>query len=157
MGSLNTFAKDYFRHASALVKLSRDMLARGMDPARLANPDNSFVSAQQDHIALWKSTYSGFRLFIGEKHFVLGQSGHIAGIINPPDPNKYGYYVNDAEEETPERWFDDASHHEGSWWPHWQDWVSRFQGKEVAPRVPGDNALDVIEDAPGSYVKVRLV
>ncbi|MDL0433479.1 class I poly(R)-hydroxyalkanoic acid synthase [Marinobacter sp. TBZ242] len=116
-----------------------------------------FVSAQQDHIALWKSTYSGFRLFSGEKHFVLGQSGHIAGIINPPESGKYGYYTNRSEEENPESWFDNADHHEGSWWPHWQDWVSRFQGEEVAPRVPGDNALDVIEDAPGSYVKVRLV
>jgi polyhydroxyalkanoate synthase len=116
-----------------------------------------FVSAQQDHIALWKATYSGFRLFSGEKHFVLGQSGHIAGIINPPESGKYGYYLNDKDPESPEDWFEQTDYHQGSWWPHWQSWVSRFQGEEVDPRLPGDGKLDVIEAAPGRYVKKRLV
>lgn len=116
-----------------------------------------FISAQQDHIALWKSTYAGYKLFSGEKRFVLGQSGHIAGIINPPEPGKYGYYVNDSEAESPEAWFEQTTHHKGSWWPSWQDWVSRFQGDEVAPRIPGDHKLTAIEAAPGSYVRKRLV
>lgn len=115
-----------------------------------------FVSGQQDHIAPWKSTYAGYRLFSGEKHFVLSQSGHIAGIINPPEPEKYGYYVNPGEAADPEEWFEKASHQRGSWWPHWQHWVSRFQGEEVPARVPGDAALEVLEDAPGSYVQKHL-
>ncbi|MDO3720147.1 class I poly(R)-hydroxyalkanoic acid synthase [Marinobacter sp. chi1] len=115
-----------------------------------------FISAQQDHIALWKSTYAGYQLFSGEKRFLLGQSGHIAGIVNPPEPGKYGYYMNDTEADTPENWFDGTSHHEGSWWPNWQDWVSKFQGKEVEARIPGDQELDVIESAPGRYVKKRI-
>ncbi len=115
-----------------------------------------FVSAQQDHIALWKATYAGFQLFSGEKHFVLSQSGHIAGIVNPPEPEKYGYYTNDEAAPTPEAWFSASEHHKGSWWPHWQAWVSRFQGEEVEPRIPGDGALDALEDAPGSYVRKRL-
>ncbi|MCG8518055.1 MAG: class I poly(R)-hydroxyalkanoic acid synthase [Pseudomonadales bacterium] len=138
-------------------------------PIDLASVDtpSMFVSAQQDHIALWKSTYAGYRLFSGEKHFVLGQSGHIAGIINPPEPGKYGYYVNNInnvnndengdEAETAEDWFEGSEHHQGSWWPHWQSWVSRFQGEDVAPRLPGDGELEVIEDAPGHYVQKRLV
>lgn len=116
-----------------------------------------FISTQQDHIALWKATYAGFEQFGGEKHFVLGQSGHIAGIINPPEAGKYGYYLNDTDADTPEDWFQGAEHHRGSWWPQWQSWVSRFQGKDVVPRVPGDGQLDVIDAAPGSYVKKRLV
>ncbi|QSP94316.1 class I poly(R)-hydroxyalkanoic acid synthase [Marinobacter salinisoli] len=116
-----------------------------------------FVSAQQDHIALWKSTYAGYKLFSGEKRFVLGQSGHIAGIVNPPEPGKYGYYVNDTEADTPENWFDGATHEHGSWWPNWQDWVSKFQGDDVEARIPGDRKLEVIEPAPGRYVKKRIL
>ncbi|MEQ6885266.1 class I poly(R)-hydroxyalkanoic acid synthase [Salicola sp. Rm-C-2C1-2] len=116
-----------------------------------------FVSAIKDHIAVWKSTYAGYRLPQGRKHFVLGESGHVAGIINPPHADKYGYYLNDTEAQEPEAWFEEAHRHPGSWWPHWQAWVSEFQGDEVAQRIPGDGALDVIEDAPGSYVKRRIV
>ncbi|MFW5823369.1 MAG: alpha/beta fold hydrolase, partial [Marinobacter sp.] len=116
-----------------------------------------FVSSQQDHIALWKTTFEGFRLLSGEKHFLLSQSGHIAGIINPPEAQKYGYYLNESEADSADDWFRGASHQKGSWWPHWQQWVSRFQGEEVAPRIPGDSKLDVIEEAPGRYVKRILV
>ena len=127
-----------------------------IDLTRVDTP-SMFISTQQDHIALWKSTYAGFRLFSGEKHFVLGQSGHIAGIINPPESGKYGYYLNESDADSPEEWFEETDFHKGSWWPHWQSWVSRFQGEEVAQRIPGDGKLEVIEPAPGSYVKKRLV
>jgi len=116
-----------------------------------------FVSTIKDHIAVWKSTYESYRLPRGRKQFVLGESGHVAGIINPPHANKYGYYLNDTEAEAPEEWFEGAERQPGSWWPHWQAWVSEFQGEDVAQRIPGDGKLDVIEDAPGSYVKRRIV
>jgi polyhydroxyalkanoate synthase len=88
--------------------------------------------------------------------FVLGASGHIAGVINPPDKQKYSYWTNDALPDDADAWLDSASEHPGSWWPHWMEWLQPHAGKRVPARTPGDGELAVIEDAPGSYVKVRL-
>ncbi len=115
-----------------------------------------FVSALEDHIAPWKSTYAGTRLFSGTVRFILGGSGHIAGIINPPAKMKYGYRVTNRPPKDPDRWFANAEVREGSWWEEWQRWIHQKAGKKVPPRHPGDGGLDVIEDAPGSYVKVRI-
>lgn len=114
-----------------------------------------FISTEDDHIAPWKSTYLGAQLFSGPVHFVLGKSGHIAGIVNPPSSNKYGYYTNDDMTESVEDWHRDAVEHEGSWWPDWQAWLEQYTGEKVPVRVPGDGDLEAIEDAPGSYVRVR--
>jgi polyhydroxyalkanoate synthase len=113
------------------------------------------LSTREDHIAPWKSTYAATQLYRGEVRFVLGASGHIAGVINPPDAGKYGYWTNELNPAYPQEWLAGATAHEGSWWRDWSAWVSRFNGKPVAPRTPGDGALAVIEDAPGSYVKAR--
>jgi polyhydroxyalkanoate synthase len=115
-----------------------------------------FISTREDHITPWKSTYAGAKLMSGPIKFVLGGSGHIAGIINPPAKNKYGYWSNDKIEEQPEKWLDDASYTEGSWWPNWQNWIKANAGKKTGARTPGQN-LKPIEDAPGSYVKHRIV
>jgi len=115
-----------------------------------------FVSTVDDHIAPWKSTYAGAKLFSGPVRFILGGSGHIAGVVNPPSDKKYGYRVTNKPPADPEKWFDSAKQNEGSWWPEWQRWISRKAGKKIPSRVPGDRKLKVIEDAPGSYVKVRL-
>ncbi len=115
-----------------------------------------FVSTIEDHIAPWKSTYAGAKLFSGPVQFILGGSGHIAGIVNPPSEKKYGYRVTKKPPANPEKWFASAEQNEGSWWPEWQRWISRKAGKKVPARKPGDGKLKVIEDAPGSYVKVRL-
>ena len=88
--------------------------------------------------------------------FILGGSGHIAGIVNPPAAGKYGYRVVDGLSDDPEGWADTAEVTAGSWWPEWQAWISRKAGKRIAARVPGEGALAAIEDAPGSYVKHRL-
>jgi polyhydroxyalkanoate synthase len=114
-----------------------------------------FISTEDDHIAPWKSTYLGAQLFTGPVRFVLGKSGHIAGIVNPPAANKYGFYTNDDLSETPDEWLQDAEEHAGSWWPDWQSWVEQYAGDKVPARVPGEGGLKPIEDAPGSYVKVR--
>ena len=116
-----------------------------------------FLSASQDHIALWKSTYEGAKILGGKNRFVLGGSGHIAGVINPPAADKYNYWTNDKIEDDCESWFAGAESHQGSWWPDWQNWVTEQSGKEqVAARVPGDGPFAALEDAPGSYVKMRI-
>ena len=114
-----------------------------------------FISTKEDHIAPWKSTYAGTQLLSGPVRFVLGMSGHIAGIVNPPSAKKYGYWTNDELPADYDEWFAGAEPHEGSWWLDWKKWVQRYNGKKVPARVPGEGKLDVIEDAPGSFVKVR--
>ena len=114
------------------------------------------LSAREDHIAPWKSTYAATRLYGGDVRFVLGASGHIAGVINPPAANKYGYWTGDSTPPEPDAWLAAATAHEGSWWTDWNEWVSQFNGKQVPARQPGDGKLKVLEDAPGSYVKARI-
>ncbi len=114
-----------------------------------------FISTHDDHITPWKSTYAGAQLMSGDVKFVLGGSGHIAGIINPPIKNKYGFWTNNTIEKKPENWLDNASYTEGSWWTDWQKWIKKHAGKKINARKPG-RKLKAIEDAPGSYVKVRI-
>ena len=114
-----------------------------------------FISTVEDHIAPWKSCYAGARLFKGPVRFVLGGSGHIAGIINPPSANKYGYWTNEALPADAETWLAGASQHGGSWWLDWARWSASHAGEKVAARVPGSGGLPALEDAPGSYVSIR--
>ncbi|HLY91026.1 MAG TPA: class I poly(R)-hydroxyalkanoic acid synthase [Acetobacteraceae bacterium] len=115
-----------------------------------------FLSTREDHIAPWKSTYRGTQLLGGPKRFVLAASGHIAGVVNPPESGKYGHWINKDLPPDPEEWFKGATEMAGSWWPDWHRWVSALAKQQVQARVPGDGKLKPIEDAPGSYVKVRL-
>ena len=114
-----------------------------------------FVSAMEDHIAPWKTTYAGPQIFSGPSRFVLSGSGHIAGMINPPAAQKYGYWVNEALPPDPDEWFAGAKQEPNSWWPDWRKWIEPYLGKEVAPRAPGKGKLRVIEAAPGSYARRR--
>jgi polyhydroxyalkanoate synthase len=114
-----------------------------------------FLSTREDHIAPWKSTYRGTQLLGGKKRFVLAASGHIAGVVNAPESGKYSHWVNTALPPDPEAWFHGATEIAGSWWPDWQRWVTALGKEQVPARVPGDGKLTPIEDAPGSYVKVR--
>lgn len=113
-----------------------------------------FLSTREDHIAPWQATYRGTRLFSGPVRFVLGASGHIAGVINPPAANKYGYWTSTELPEESDAWLEGAERHDGSWWSDWDNWVGEFAEGEVEAREPG-NGLAVLEDAPGSYVAVR--
>jgi polyhydroxyalkanoate synthase len=116
-----------------------------------------FISTAEDHIAPWKSVYKGARILSGKVRFVLGGSGHIAGIVNPPAANKYCYWINPEFPEDSDAWLAAAARHEGSWWNDWQAWIDGNNGGvKVAARVPGDGKLKVIEDAPGAYVSLRL-
>jgi polyhydroxyalkanoate synthase subunit PhaC len=112
------------------------------------------LSTREDHIAPWRSTYRATQIYSGPVKFVLSASGHIAGVVNPPG-SKYGHYENDANPPTAEEWLAGATQHPGSWWPLWERWVAQYAGGEVPARQPGDGKLSPIEDAPGSYVKVR--
>jgi len=114
-----------------------------------------FVSAIEDHIAPWKTTYAGTQILNGKSQFVLSGSGHIAGMVNPPAANKYAFWTNEKLPATPDAWFANAKQHEGSWWPNWRQWVTPHLGREVPARVPGKGKLKVIEAAPGTYARIR--
>ncbi|TMJ16603.1 MAG: alpha/beta fold hydrolase [Alphaproteobacteria bacterium] len=114
------------------------------------------ISLKDDHVSAWTATYDSARLFGGDVTFMLGGSGHNAGVINPPSANKHGYWTNDALPETAEQWLEGAIRNEGSWWPWWQSRLSDGGKAEKVPaRVPGDGELAVMEPAPGSYVRNR--
>jgi polyhydroxyalkanoate synthase len=112
------------------------------------------LSTREDHIAPWRSTYAATQLYAGPVKFVLSASGHIAGVVNPPG-SKYGHFENDTNPPTAEEWLATAEQHDSSWWPAWEKWIAQYSGGEVPARQPGDGKLKAIEDAPGSYVKVR--
>jgi polyhydroxyalkanoate synthase subunit PhaC len=114
------------------------------------------VATREDHIAPWKSTYKATQVYSGPVKFVLAASGHIAGIVNPPEARKYCHWTNSRKPKDPETWLKGAEQREGSWWPDWQKWIGKYAGAQVAPRTPGNGKVDPIEDAPGSYVRVRV-
>nr|WP_297458246.1 class I poly(R)-hydroxyalkanoic acid synthase [uncultured Halomonas sp.] len=130
-----------------------------IDLRKISTP-SYFVSARDDHIAKWQTTYTGTQLPKGPVSFVLGGSGHIAGIVNPPTRNKYGYWTNDELPASPDEWLEGATYNEGSWWPHWQAWMSDNgyvdMKKRVAARRPGEGKLAIIEPAPGRYVRQTI-
>jgi polyhydroxyalkanoate synthase len=110
-----------------------------------------FLSTREDHIAPWKATYATTQLIKSPHTFVLAASGHVAGVVNPPDKNKYCYW---AAEDTPadcEKWFKSAKQTDGSWWPHQAIWLEKFSNGETEPR----KITNFIEEAPGSYVKMK--
>ena len=127
----------------------------GIDLGRIETP-SYFLSTREDHIAPWKSTYSGTQLLGGKKRFVLAASGHIAGVVNPPEGGKYNHWINEALPPDPDAWLAGATELAGSWWPDWHRWILAHGKAQVAARVPGDGTLPALEDAPGSYVKVKL-
>ncbi|WP_413615086.1 class I poly(R)-hydroxyalkanoic acid synthase [Halomonas cupida] len=127
---------------------------------RKVSAPSYFVATREDHIARWDSSYYGALLPKGPVTFVLGGSGHIAGIVNPPHKNKYGYWTNDELPESHDDWLAAAEEHEGSWWPHWQEWMLKGgyvdQEKMVDAREPGSGELALLEPAPGRYVKTTI-
>lgn len=110
-----------------------------------------FLSTREDHIAPWKATYQGTQILGGECTFTLAASGHIAGVVNPPQKQKYCYWMNAKNPADPDEWLDSAEQVDGSWWPHWHEWIAAHCPETVKARNPADG----IEPAPGSYVKVR--
>lgn len=128
------------------------------------------VATREDHIVPWQSAYGSMKVLGGDRRFVLGASGHIAGIVNPPAKKKRSYWAADAVSAGGARkgkaaanvasaqdWLSAATEHPGSWWTAWSDWLRTHAGKQIAaPRRAGDAAHPVLEAAPGRYVKVRV-
>ncbi len=113
--------------------------------------------SREDHIVPWNAAYASIPLISGKKTFVLGASGHIAGVINPPAKGKRSYWTNAKLPARAEAWFDSATEHPGSWWPAWSEWLKPHGGKLVnAPKTPGSAKFKAIEPAPGRYVKVKV-
>ena len=143
-------------HRNVLKNAGEIILANVPIDLRKIDVPLYFLSTRDDHIAPWRSTYAGTQLVSGPVRFVLGASGHVAGVINPPSANKYGYWTNDTLSPGPDTWLNAATYHQGSWWTDWAAWLaSHGGGEQVAAREPGGGKLAAIENAPGSYVKVR--
>ena len=112
------------------------------------------IACETDHIAHWRGSFNGIKqMGSADKTFLLSQSGHIAGIINPPSKGKYGHYSNTAAVAgDPDDWKAGATFTAGSWWPVWAAWLAERSGKQIAQRIPGDSTNPVLCDAPGTYV-----
>jgi polyhydroxyalkanoate synthase len=114
------------------------------------------LAARDDHIAPPRSVFVGSSFFGGKVTYVLAGSGHIVGVVNAPSRNKYQYWTGPRrKDESLEDWMRKAKEHPGSWWPHWQSWIEKLGKARVPARAMGNRKYKPIEDAPGSYVRVR--
>ena len=143
-----------FYQENALARGELDLAGEHLDLGKVKTP--IYVqSSKEDHIAPARSVYKGARLFGGKTTFTLAGSGHIAGVINAPVANKYHHWTNEDLPADLNQWMAGAKQHAGSWWPHWAAWLKAKSGKQVAPREPAKGHFTPLEDAPGSFVKVR--
>ena len=133
-----------------------ELLGEPIDLRKIKTP-TYMISTLEDHIAPWKSTYRGTQIYGGPIRFVLAASGHIAGVVNPPEGGKYSHWINEKLPTDPDQWFACATELAGSWWPDWQRWVTALSKERVPARTPGSQELPPIEDAPGSYVKIPAI
>jgi polyhydroxyalkanoate synthase len=147
----NTYLENKLRTPGALVNCGVPVdLGRVDLPAYV-------VATREDHIVPWRSAYRTLNLIGGDRTFVLGASGHIAGIVNPLSKNRRSYWLGTPYPEDPEQWFSRATEHQGSWWGRWAEWLAQHRGgSRKAPRNPGAKKYPPVEPAPGRYVKQRL-
>ncbi|MEM6636676.1 MAG: class I poly(R)-hydroxyalkanoic acid synthase [Pseudomonadota bacterium] len=111
------------------------------------------IACETDHIAAWKTSFEGVRqMGSRSKTFILSESGHIAGIVNPPSKKKYGHYTSDAKLTSANDWLENAVRHDGSWWPRWEKWLRSRSGNKVPSRQPGSADFPTLAAAPGTYV-----
>ena len=148
---------DYLRRFyqdNALAKGEFELGGLKLDLKKVTTPIFAQAS-REDHIAPYRSVYRGTQLFGGPVTFVMAGSGHIAGVINHPAAKKYQYWTNDRRPVNVEGWMAGAAEHPGSWWPTWAKWLTERSGPKVAARAPSKGPLKPIEDAPGSFVRVK--
>lgn len=149
-----------FYYENKLAKGEMELFGKHLDLGKVTIPIYE-LATREDHIAPAESVYIGSKLFGGPVRFVLAGSGHIAGVVNPPEKHKYQHWRmdktarKDGQPETLEEWIEKATEHTGSWWPNWSKWLAKKSGDMVPARRPGDGELQIVEDAPGSYVKIR--
>jgi polyhydroxyalkanoate synthase len=147
----NLYVENRLRDRNALT-----MLGEKIDLSQIVSPAYVYAS-REDHIVPWRSAFRTLELLGGDTTFVLGASGHIAGVVNPPDSGKRNYWTNDARATDPEAWLESAQSHPGSWWPHWYRWLSTHKGGErAAPSSVGNARYPILESAPGTYVREQV-
>jgi polyhydroxyalkanoate synthase len=133
------------------------MLGSPVDLSRVRHP-TYVLATREDHIVPWRTAYRTTQLLKGDMRFVLGASGHVAGIVNPASKNKRSYWTGGKPTGDPESWLAAATEKPGSWWTDWSAWLERFGGERVKARAHLGNAkYKPIEPAPGRYVKDRVV
>jgi len=151
-------------HAGFLDILLRNPLVEANKVAILGTPinlrnvtsDMYLVAGLTDHICAWRACHRAARLFGGETEFVLNSSGHVQSLVNPPGNPKAKYFTGARIGSDPERWYESATEHKGSWWDHWLEWLTKRSGeKQPAPGALGSSRYAPIEPAPGTYVHQR--
>ena len=148
MQYLRALCQDNLFAAESFPMLGEDLSVRDVKLPLCA------VACESDHIAPWRASYDGIRrMGSPDKTFILSESGHIAGIVNPPAKRKYGHYTNPDFPCISEDWLHDARFQEGSWWPRWKAWLARHSGRMIPARAPGSSEHPPLMDAPGSYVR----
>ena len=148
----NTYLENKLRQPGAL-----EVCGEKVDLGSITAPVYIYAS-REDHIVPWEGAYRNVSLLKGKRRFVLGASGHIAGVINPPLKKKRSHWTGAALPDDAANWFNKATEHPGSWWTDWSAWLAGHAGKQVAaPKVPGNKTHKVIEAAPGRYVKAKAV
>ncbi len=151
------YLKSFYRENRLVQPGGIEIDGVSIDLRKVKTP--AYVQAgREDHIAPPQSVWKIIHHFQGPLRFVLAGSGHIAGVVNPPEAQKYQYWTNEKKVDRLEEFIAGAEEHKGSWWPDWIDWIRGLSDKEVpakSARIPGKGKLKAIEDAPGSYVKAR--
>ena len=150
----------YLRHTylqNELVKPGKlTVCGQKVDLSKISCPAYLYAS-HEDHIVPWRSAYQSTHILKGKNRFVLGASGHIAGVINPPSKNKRYYYENNKIAKTADEWLEGAKEIKGSWWPNYAKWLEQFSGKKVpASKTFGNARYKKLEAAPGKYVKEKV-
>ncbi len=151
-------AKQYLRGLCQRDELAQggfDLLGHKLELTDIDVPVCS-VACETDHIAAWKDCYRGVqKMGSKDKTFIVTESGHIAGIVNPPSKKKYGHYINADMSLDYADWLKAADFTEGSWWPRWEKWLKKRSGTMIPARTPGDSTHPVLCEAPGTYVKIK--
>jgi polyhydroxyalkanoate synthase len=152
------YLREMYLHNKLAKPNALQINGRTLDVGKITTPSH-FISTSEDHIAPWQATYRSAQLLGGEVTFTLAGSGHIAGVVNPPVKNKYGFSTYDQLPRDPDHWQAKAKNFEGSWWPYWEQWLRTYVGRKVdaKTRNPGGRLLKPIEPAPGRYVKVKAL
>jgi polyhydroxyalkanoate synthase len=146
----HTYLEDKLKVPGALT-----VCGEKLDLSKIEAPFYLYAS-REDHIVPWDSAYLNTRIISGPKRFVVGASGHIAGVINPPAKKKRSYWTNDSLPASADQWLAGSTEHVGSWWPDWAEWLKGHAGKlKAAPKTYGNKKYQQIEAAPGSYVKQK--
>ncbi|MDG4609795.1 MAG: hypothetical protein P9C48_11770 [Defluviicoccus sp.] len=146
------YLRNFYQHNRLLERGGISIAGERIDLKKVKVP-TYFLATREDHIAPWKSAYAGMRLLGGTPQFTLADCGHVTGVINPPAANTYQHWVNAKTPANPDEWLAGAHRERGSWWLHWNGWLTKLSDAETVPARPPGGGLAVLGDAPGSYVR----